>query len=101
MVLSFQSNASQKWSKEVFEISKVDTSAYPYMYDLKDLKDEPIIGKFYEYELQQTELKDFAVVEKVLKTKTVKGKKMYLVKYDGYDDKFNEWLNQNQLDKIT
>jgi hypothetical protein len=34
-------------------------------------------------------LKDFAVVEKIIEEEKVKGKKMYLVKYDGYDDSFN------------
>jgi hypothetical protein len=97
---TFEIGYTARWSKEVFEISKIDSSSYPYMSDLKDLKDESITGKFYEYEMQPTQLKDFAVVEKILQTKTVKGKKMYLVKYDGYDNKFNEWLNQSQLDKI-
>jgi hypothetical protein len=35
-----------------------------------------------------------------LKTKKVKGVKMYLVKYDGYDDKFNEWITGEKLDDI-
>jgi hypothetical protein len=98
---TFEKGYTARWSKEVFEIYKVDTSNYPYMYEIKDLLNEDIKGKFYEYELQPTALKDFAVVEKILQTKTVKGKKMYFVKYDGYDSKFNEWLNQNQLDNIT
>jgi uncharacterized protein YtpQ (UPF0354 family) len=70
------------------------------MYALEDLKGDDIKGSFYEEELQQTNLKDFAVVERVLKTKKVKCVKMYFVKYDGYDDRFNEWINGNQLNDI-
>ena len=53
------------------------------MYQLEDLLNEKIEGKFYEPELQKTNLKDYAKVEKVLKTKTVNGKKKYYVKFDG------------------
>jgi hypothetical protein len=45
-------------------------------------------------------LKDFAVVEKILQEKKVRGKKMYLVKYDGYSGKFNAWLTEEQLERI-
>ena len=62
------------------------------MYQLEDLLSEKIAGKFYEPELQKTNLKDYAKVEKVIKTKVVNGKKMYYVKFDGYDTKFNEWV---------
>ena len=57
---------------------------------------EKIEGKFYEPELQKTNLKDYAKVEKVLKTKTVNGKKKYYVKFDGYDSKFNDWVDSFQ-----
>ena len=62
------------------------------MYQLEDLLKEKLEGKFYEPELQKTNLKDYAKIEKVLKTKTVNGKKLYFVKYDGYDNKHNAWV---------
>jgi hypothetical protein len=39
------------------------------------------------------------MTEKVIRTKKVNRKKMYFVKYDGYNDKFNEWVDENQVDK--
>ena len=49
---------------------------------------EPIIGKFYEEELSAANKKDDVYrVEKILKMEKVKGKKMALVKWLGYDDK--------------
>jgi hypothetical protein len=71
------------------------------LYQLEDLLNEKIKGKFYEEELQKTELKDYAIVEKVLQTKTVKVVKKYFVKYRGYSDKFNEFIDANQLEKLT
>jgi hypothetical protein len=50
--------------------------------------------------LQKKNLKDFSVVEKIVEDKMVKGKKIYLAKYDGYSDKFNIWLTEEQLEKI-
>jgi len=98
---TFEKGYTARWSKEVFKIKAVDTSRQPAMYELEDLQGEEIKGKFYAEELQPTQLKDFAIVEKIVDSKTVRGKKMYLVKYDGYDDKFNDWIDQRQLDLIT
>lgn len=94
----FEKGYKPKWSKEVFKIIAVD-KLDPIMYQLEDLLKEQIEGKFYEPELQKTELKDFAMIEKVIRTKIVNGVKKYFVKYDGYDDKFNEWVNEDKIDK--
>ena len=55
---------------------------------------EEITGSFYEKELQKTNKKEFKI-EKVLKTK---GDKLY-VKWKGYDNRFNSWINKNTLYK--
>jgi hypothetical protein len=74
------------WTWEIFEVSKVKKTN-PWTYKIKDYEGNEIEGSFYESELQLTEQKkDFYLVEKVLKTKTEKGKKMALVKWLGYRD---------------
>jgi len=93
---TFEKGYTPNWSKEVFKIIDVDERQDPVMYQLEDLLNEKIEGKFYEPELQKTNLKDYAKVEKVLKTKTVNGKKKYYVKFDGYDSKFNDWVDSFQ-----
>jgi len=98
---TFEKGYTVRWSKEVFKVSEVNESSNPIMYGLEDLQGEKIEGRFYEYEMQKTKLKDFSVVEKVLQEKRVKGKKMYLVHYDGYSDKFDEWISEEQLRNIT
>ena len=40
------------WSKEIFIVDKTNDTV-PYMYNLKDLNDEEIIGSFYDRELQK------------------------------------------------
>ena len=74
-------------SEEVFVINKIKNTV-PWTYAISDLNGEEITGRFYEKELQ----KEFRV-EKVLKRKC---NKLY-VKWKGYDDSFNSWINKKDL----
>ena len=53
---------------------------------------EEIIGSLYEKELQKINQKKFRI-EKVLKGK---GDKLH-VKWKGYDNSFNSWINEKDL----
>ena len=59
---------------------------------VNDLNGEEITGSFYEKELQKNNRKEFRI-EKVLKRK---GDKLHL-KWKGYDNSFNSWINKNDL----
>ena len=78
-------------SEEVFIISKIK-NAVRWTYVINDLNGEEIIGRFYEKELQKTNQKEFRIV-KVLKKK---GDKLY-VKWKGYDNSFNSWIDKKDL----
>ena len=55
-------------------------------------------GVFYEAELQKVEkVDDVNLIEKVLNQRTRIGKKEYYVKWKGYPDKFNSWVDANHL----
>ena len=97
---TFEKGYTARWSKEVFKIVSIDDSQYPYMYKLEDLNGEDVKGKFYEEELQKTDLKDFSVIEKIIRKKKVNGKYEYLVKWDGYPEKFNSWITEEKLERI-
>ena len=79
------------WSEEIFIISKIKNTV-PWTYVINDLNGEEIIGTFYEKELQKTNQKKFRI-EKVLKKK---GDKLY-VKWKGYDNSFNSWIDKKDL----
>ena len=49
----FAKGYAPNWSSEIFIVDKIDDTV-PYMYNLKDLNDEEIIGSFYDRELQKT-----------------------------------------------
>ena len=79
------------WSEEVFVIDRIKNTV-PWTYVINDLNGEEITGTFYANELQKTNQKEFSI-EKVIKRK---GDKLY-VKWKGYDNSFNIWINKNDI----
>ena len=79
------------WSEEVLIISEIKNTV-PWTYVINDLNGEKIIGIFYEKELQKIDQKEFRI-EKVLKRK---GDISY-VKWKGYDNSFNGWIDKKDL----
>ena len=68
------------------------------MYQLKDMNDEIIEGSFYEKELQKTKNKTGEyIIEKIIKTKNDK----LFVKWRGYSNSFNSWVDKNNIIKCT
>ena len=83
------------WSEEVFVIKKVKNTI-PWTYVINNLNGEEIIGTFYEKELQKTNQEEFRI-EKMIRRK--RGK-LY-VKWKGYDNSFNSWIDKGNLVQRT
>ena len=81
------------WSEEVFVVSKIKNTV-PWTYVVIDLSGEKIPGSFYKKELQKTSQEKFRI-EKVLERKDDK----LLVKWKGYDNGFNSWIDKKDLIK--
>ena len=81
------------WSEEAFVVDKIKNTV-SWTYVINDLNGEEITGTFYENELQKTNQKEFRI-EKVIKRN---GDKIY-VKWKGYDNSFNSWINKNDIIK--
>ena len=62
----FEKGYTPNWSTEIFTITKV-MKTKPVVYYLKDYKDQPVAGTFYEHELLKVKYPDVYLVEKVLK----------------------------------
>ena len=66
----------------------------PWAYVINDLNGEETIGTLYEKELQETNQQRIRT-EKVTKRN---GNKLY-VKWKGYDNSFNSWIDKKDLIK--
>ena len=91
----FHKGYREGWSEEIFVVRHRFPSD-PVTYALNDLMGEEITGRFYEDEIQPVTKEDDGeyIIERVLKTRRDKnGKIQHLVKWRGYDDKFNSWVN--------
>ncbi|GFY55033.1 uncharacterized transposon-derived protein F54H12.3 [Trichonephila inaurata madagascariensis] len=89
--LLFEKGYEQNWTREIFPIHQI-IRRNPIVYKLKDLAGELIRGTFYEQELQKVMHSGYYPIEKVLKTREKNGKKEYFVKFFGYPEKFNTWV---------
>ena len=86
------------WSTELFKVAKIlDTK--PITHRLRDNKDEDILGGFYDYELQKVKNNsEIYQIEKILKTRTRRGKKQLLVRWLGYNSDFDSWIGVEDID---
>ena len=82
---------TSNWSEEVFVISKIKNRV-PWTYVISDLSGEEITGTFYEKELQKKNQNEFRI-EKISKRKDEK----LFVKWKGYDNSFNTWINKKDI----
>ena len=80
------------FSEEYFIVDK-RLMRDPPVYRLKDLKDDDILGVFYEHQLQKITPPEFFVVEKVIRKRGDR----YLVKWRGFPKKFNEWVAKEDV----
>ena len=86
-----------KWSEELFKIHSINKSNV-ITYKIKDLNNNIIEGNFYERELQKTKNNsEIYIIEKILR----KNKDKYLVKWKGYSNDFNSYVDKNDIIKYT
>ena len=93
----FEKGYEPNWSRETFAVQKALEHPYP-VYNLVDAMGEPVEGKFYEKELQPIP-RSTLQVERVIRTRKRGRQKESLVKWLGWEDKFNRWISAEQLAK--
>ena len=91
----FEKGYTTRWTEEIFTIKEIQNTD-PITYKLEDLQGEEIKGTFYEPELQKTEQQIYRI-EKIIK----KEKNKSLVKWKGYSDKFNSWVDNKDLINLS
>ena len=86
----FAKGYTGNWTTELFKVVKVQVTN-PITYKLEDVHGQPILGGFYEYELQKTKHPSVYLVQKVLKQK---GKKLF-VQWLGLNER--SWINKTDV----
>ena len=92
---TFEKGYTTRWTEEIITIIEVKHTL-PVTYKIADLNGEEIQGTFYEPELQKTSQQLFRK-EKVIK----RGKKKSLVKWKGYSDDFNSWVDNKDIVNLS
>lgn len=91
---TFEKGYTTRWTEEEFTINKV-LYTNPPTYRITDYNGEKIRGSFYEAELQKT-TQDVYRIEKVIR----KRGKRALVKWLGYPESQNSWINVDELQTL-
>lgn len=95
----FDRGYNQRATDEIFKIHSVVEKKIP-MYVLSDFNGEEIIkGSFYAFELVKVNMKEFRI-EKVLQSRTRNGKKEHFVKWRGYGDSYNSWVDDADITRV-
>lgn len=88
----FEKGYMPSWTTEIFTITQVNNTT-PVTYLLKDFQNQPIQGSFYNAELAPVRDPDLYLIERVIKSQ---GSRV-LVKWYGFSDEFNSWIDKNEL----
>ena len=93
----FEKGYLPNFTEEIFTI-KYRIGSKPPTYVIEDWGKEEISGVFYEPELVKVVKTDeIFKIEKVLEKRKRKGRTELLVKWQGYPDKFNQWIQEADL----
>ena len=90
----------ERFTRELFEIIKLNTRMPVPTYTLKSLnKGDTISGTFYNNELQRVQ-GDIYKVEQVLKKRTRNGEIEYFVKWLDFDNEHNSWILASDITEV-
>jgi hypothetical protein len=73
------------------------------MYKIKDFQEEAIKCNFYESELQKVNKDEnaFWFIEKKIKKRKRNGETQWLVKFDGWPNRYNQWISEKDITDVT
>lgn len=98
---NFEKGSTRNWSREIFKVKKT-INRNPTVYKLEDQMQEEISGTAYDKELQKVTLDGSGVfkIREILQTKGRGRNRKVLVAFEGWPDKFNTWLTQDDILKL-
>ncbi len=96
----FSRGYDQQSHIEIFKIRSISKNKKIPLYYLTNYeKNENIEGGFYRFEITPVNI-DLFRIEKIIRRRTVRGQKQVFVKWLGYDDNYNQWISEEELNNI-
>ena len=99
----FTRSYQQQWSAEIFKVKNRFLRQGIPQYQLIDLQDDSIKGTFYQSELQRTDSSIDALwyIEKKIKKRKRNGQVEWLVKFENWPSKYNQWISESEIKDTT
>jgi hypothetical protein len=95
----FSRSYHEQTAQEIFKIYKIDLSKKIPLYHIETYNgNEQIKGGFYEFELTPVTT-DIFRIEKVIKRRTIRGVRQLFVKWKGFNDTYNSWINETDVEE--
>ena len=95
----FSRGYNETSNQEIFRIYKIDTRKKIPMYVLETFDGKEVVnGSFYDNELTKV-TGDIYRIEKIIKTKKINGKTQHYVKWKGFNDTYNSWIDAENIVK--
>ena len=96
----FDRGFNERAKQEIFKIHAIRTNLKIPLYQLTDYSGrEQIKGSFYENELVKVS-GDVFRIEKVIKKRKYRGRNQLFVKWKGFNDSYNSWIDQDQVTNV-
>ena len=93
----FDKGYTSNWSNKIYTVAEI-LKTIPTTYKIED-DGRPLSKKYYEPELQKSDQTMFHI-EKILKWKTVNGKRFGRVKWLGYVSSYNSWEPEENIKNL-
>lgn len=97
----FSKGYEANWTNEIFEIDRIIMNNSFPIYYIKDLLEVEIEGGFYAEELQKVTINikeaienNEYFVESIIKTRIIKGKKEYFVRWKYFPKSTSSWIKE-------
>lgn len=95
----FSRGYNEQSNQEIFKIYKISTNKKIPLYYLETYNgNEKITGGFYSFELTPIKTVIFRV-EKIIKKRKYRGKNQLFVKWKGFSNEYNEWINESDVEQ--
>jgi len=93
----FSRGYKEQSNLEIFKIYDIKKKSEIPMYLLETYdQSEKIKGGFYDFELTKVDFESFRI-EKILKTRTINGKKQHLVRWKGFNSNYDSWIDEENI----